>query len=76
MWQTELLNAILHKAVSDLNNLYQLFMSSEVKLSEIPKDLYELNDSQTLWNELMRNKPANEASLGPLEEKFALLESY
>ena len=45
MWQTELLNAILHKAVTDLNNLYSLFLSSEIKLSEMPKDLYELNES-------------------------------
>ena len=51
-------------------------MSSEVKLSEIPKDLYELNDSQKLWKDLMDKKPQNEANLGPLEEKFALLESY
>ena len=76
MWQTELLNAILHKAVTDLNNLYSLFLSSEIKLSEMPKDLYELNESQTLWKKLMDEKPMHEANLGPLEEKFALLESY
>lgn len=76
MWQTELLNAILHKAVTDLNNLYSLFLSSEIKLSENPKDLYELNESQTLWKKLIDEKPMHEGNLGPLEEKFALLESY
>jgi len=75
-WQTSLLNTIQEKALSDLNKYYHLFSSSATDLGVSPNDLHALKRNHDLLNKLMDEKPNEEKKLGPLEDKFKLLDDY
>lgn len=70
------MKAIEDRALQDLNQLYSLFATSEFNLSQPPQDLHQLKKNMDLWNKLTEDKPSIEAKLGPLEDKFKLLDEY
>ena len=76
MWQNAVLHAIQERAVSDLNTLHSLFYQTELQFSLVPSDLVHLKKNLDLWNKLNEEKPKIEAKLGPLEDKFKLLDEY
>ena len=76
MYQNAFLHAIQERAVSDLHNLHNLFYQTELQFSLVPSDLQHLKKNMDFWNKLSGEKPKIEEQLGPLEDKFKLLDEY
>jgi dynein heavy chain len=74
--QKMLLNRIKEKAVEELRGLTRRFTDSEKQLAVLPTDLKKLRESIELWESLNAKRAFTEESLGPLEEKFKLLDDY
>ena len=75
-WQTTQLNFIQEMTLQELNNLHNLFQTSASNLGPTPADLHPLKKNTDTWQKLTEQKPAIEAQLGPLEDKFKLLDDY
>ena len=76
LWQTALLTAIQERACSEVNNLHTKFQTSAMSLGPTPLEHNGLNKNTDLLNTLTEEKHSIEAKLGPLEDKFKLLEEY
>ena len=76
LYQNAFLHAIQERAVSDLHNLHNLFLQTEMTFSIIPSDLQHLKKNMDFWNKLNGDKQKIEEQLGPLEDKFKLLDEY
>lgn len=74
--QKMLLNRIKEKSIEELRNLTKKFIENEKELIISPTDLKRLKESMDLWGNLYMKKSFIEESLGPLEEKFKLLDDY
>lgn len=75
-WQNSFLKATEDKALQDLNQMYNIFQSSEANLEVVPQDLQQLKKSKDLWTKLNDDRPNLEGKLSPLEDKFKLLDDY
>lgn len=74
--QKTLLGKIKDKGIEGLRYLNKTFMENEKLLSVPPTDLQSIKQSIELWETLYNQKKSIEESLGPLEEKFKLLDDY
>lgn len=76
LYQNAFLHAIQERAVSDLHNFNNLFYQTELQFSLVPSDLPHLKKNMDSWSKLNGDKSKIEEQLGPLEEKFKLLDEY
>lgn len=76
LYQNAFLHAIQEKVVSDLHNLHNIFYQTELQFSLVPSDLIHLKKNMDSWTKLNNDKQKIEEQLGPLEDKFRLLDEY
>lgn len=75
-WENTYLKVIEDKCCSALSDLYSKININKAQLLPDPTDHQQLKKNQDLLEKCIKEKPETEARLGPLEDKFNLLDYY
>ncbi|KAJ3024564.1 UNVERIFIED_CONTAM: Dynein heavy chain 2, axonemal [Siphonaria sp. JEL0065] len=75
-WQNKLTTLLNINAMTELNNLHEMFAKKTEKLMASPNDLNQLSESLALLNQLQQDSPAIEAQFQPIHEQYQILEKY
>ncbi|KAJ3123528.1 Dynein heavy chain 2, axonemal [Physocladia obscura] len=75
-WQNKLTTLLNINAMTELNNLHEMFAKKTEKLMTPPNDLNQLSESMALLVQLQQDSSAIEAQFNPIHEQYQVLEKY
>ncbi|KAJ3242061.1 Dynein heavy chain 2, axonemal [Chytriomyces hyalinus] len=75
-WQNKLTTLLNINAMTELNNLHEMFAKKTEKLQAPPNDLNHLSESLALLGQLQMDSAAIEAQFNPIHEQYQILEKY
>ncbi|KAJ3206517.1 Dynein heavy chain 2, axonemal [Entophlyctis luteolus] len=75
-WQNKLTTLLNINAMTELNNLHEMFAKKTELLMAVPTDLNHLSESLALLAQLQQDAPQIEAQFTPIKEQYQVLEKY